>query len=165
MGRVASTDLAAHGPAGDTWRRFQSVAQIATLLVLLLWLWLVRDHPALLLGPAADTYQLGPIWREVALPIVLIFLLFIAQGVVNIVRPDWRRLRLATSMALDVAGLAVLVYVLRADNWIVLAHPNGAGGEALSAINTYVYYSLWLVVVVSIIVTLRDGWKLLRSDR
>jgi len=143
--------------------RLESIAQIVAMVVLLFWLWFVFERSSLLLGPAADIYRLGPVWQRVALPILAIFMVFIVQGLVNLVRPDWMGFRSVTRVGLDIAGLIVLVYLVRTDHWVVLAHPNGDGGGSLANINQYVYYALWVVVIGSISVTLIDAWKLIRG--
>jgi hypothetical protein len=145
--------------------RLESVAQIVAIVVLLFWLRLVLDSPSLLFGPAADTYRLGPIWQQVALPTVLIFLASLVQAAINFFRPDWARLRRAVRVGTDVAGLGIIVYLLQAGHWVVLAGPNGAGADTLRTINDWVYYGLLSTAVGFVVVTLIDAWRLVRGDR
>ncbi|WIG58371.1 MAG: hypothetical protein OJF49_001117 [Ktedonobacterales bacterium] len=91
--------------------RLESIAQIVGIVV---WLWLAFDRPSLLFGPALNAYQLGPVWQYIALPTLLILAVSIAQAVVNLVLPEWLRFRRAVRLATDIAGLGILLYLLRA---------------------------------------------------
>jgi hypothetical protein len=115
--------------------RLESVVQIVGIIAFLTWAWFVLNNPTPVLGRAAGTYRLGPIWQQVALPTVLILLVSIAQAVVNLFRPDWTRFQMAVRLLTDLAVLGILAYLLRGDQWVVLAHPNGDGAAALDSLN------------------------------
>jgi hypothetical protein len=48
---------------GQLKLQLESIVEIVAILVCLYWLWVVFEKPTLLVGSAAQTYQLGPIWR------------------------------------------------------------------------------------------------------
>lgn len=145
--------------------RQESIAQIVALLVLLPWVWVVFTRPSLLVGPASAIYQIGPIWQQVVAPILLIFVVGVTQAVVTLFRPEWMRFRLVVRLGMDSAGLLVLIFLLRAGNWVVLAQPNGSGGSALKTINAYVSYGLWITVIGFSLAILIDAWKLIRGEQ
>jgi hypothetical protein len=145
--------------------RLESVVQIVGIVVFLIWAWFVVNNPTPVFGPVTGTYRLGPIWQQVALPVVLILLVGIAQAVVNLFRPDWTRFQMAVRLLTDLAVLGILAYLLRGDQWVVLAHPNGAGAAALDSLNQYVSYGLLIVLVGSAFVLLTDAWKLVRGEQ
>ena len=66
---------------------------------------------------------------------------------------------------LVVLGLALLGVLLWDGHLVVLANPTGHSSPALGSINTYVSYSLWVVVLGSVIVLLMDAWKLRRGEQ
>src|SRR5262249_7674225 len=140
-------------------------AQIVAVLVLLVWLRFVLETPALIFGPAADAYRLAPVWQRVLIPTVLIFVVSIIQAAINLVRPDWTRLPLLWPLVTEVAGLGILIYVLTAGRWVVLASPGSAGVATLDTINQFVYYSMLSTAAGFIAAILIDGWRLLRSER
>ena len=89
---------------GQQWQlrpRLESIAEIVAIVVCVWWLWLVFDRPSLLVGSVADTYQLGPIWQQVAPLILLIFAVSLAQAVVTLVRPSWARFRPVVRLVMD----------------------------------------------------------------
>ncbi|MBA3824967.1 MAG: hypothetical protein H0X24_13860 [Ktedonobacterales bacterium] len=142
--------------------RLESVAQIIVLAILAVWLRFIFDRPEVLLGPAAATYRLGPIWYDVALPTVLIVVVSIMQGAINLIRPDWVQLRQTVRVATDIGSLGIMVYLLRATGWIVLAHPTDTS-TALGPINHYIAYGLWIAVLSTLVIIAVDSWRWLRS--
>lgn len=143
--------------------RFESIAQVIALLVVLFWLHMLFETPSLVFGPAAATYRPGSVWGVVALPTALILLAGVAQGLINLVRPDWLLLRQLTRLATDLATLALVIYLLSAGQWV--AHVS-AGGDttALQTINQWVFYGLLSPAIALVGVTLWDAWKLRRSE-
>jgi hypothetical protein len=150
---------------GPQVSRLESMGKIVGIFVFLIWLRVVLDNPALLFGPVADTYQLGPVWQQVALPTVLIFVVNIVQAVINLFRPDWIPLRSVVRLLTDVAGLGILAYLLRASQWVVLANANGPDDATLNTINQWVYYGMLCVAIGFVVVIVMDAWKLMRGER
>jgi len=152
----------AAGRAGQSVPRSESIAQIIVNLVVLSWFWAVIESPSLLVGTTVANYRLGPIWYQIVWPSFLVIAVNIAQAVVNLIRPDWMRFRQVVRLVTDSAAFLIVVFLLRAGNWVVLAHPNGPGGNALGIINTYVSYALWITLIGIGIVVLVNVWKLIR---
>lgn len=140
--------------------RVESIGQIVGIIVLVFWLWFVFDQPSRLFGPALNAYHLGPVWQQVVLPVLLILSVSVAQAVVNLFRPEWVRLRRVVSVVTDIAALGVLVYLLRADEWVT-----STSGNAPANINEFVYYGLLSSAVVFFIIIVIDAWKLIRDER
>src|SRR5262249_16217607 len=93
--------------------RLESVVQIIATVVFLVWLRLLFDQPSLSFGSLADTYRLGEVWHQVALPTVLILLVSIAQAIVNLFRPDWVRFQLIVRLATDLGVLGIVLFLTR----------------------------------------------------
>jgi len=139
--------------------RLESIGQIVGIVVMVGWAWFVFERRSLFFGSALDAYQLGPVWQQVALPVLLILVTSVAQGIVNLFRPEWVRVKRVVSVVTDIAGLGVLIYLLRADEWIT-----STSGAAPANINEFVYYGLLSSAVVFFIVIVIDAWKLIRSE-
>jgi hypothetical protein len=125
------------------------------------WLWFAFDRPSLLFGPVLDDYRLAPVWQQVIAPTLLVLAVSIAQAVVNLFRPDWVRFRRVVRLVTDFAGLGILIYLLQADSWVVLANGNATPGS----VNEYVRYGLSFTALGFVIVILVDAWKLIRGER
>ncbi|MDQ2903452.1 MAG: hypothetical protein ABI456_04670 [Ktedonobacteraceae bacterium] len=154
----------AAGRAGQAIPRGESIAQIIVNLVVLSWFWGVFQTPSLLVGLTVGNYQLGPMWYQIVVPSLLVIVVSITQAVINLFRPAWTRFRQAMRLVTDSAALLIVVFLLRAGNWVVLVHPNGPGGSSLGTINTYVSYALWITLIGIGIAVLVDAWKLIRGE-
>jgi hypothetical protein len=154
----------AAGRAGKAIPRAESIAQIIVNLVVLSWFWAVFQTPSLLVGVTVGNYQLGPGWYQIVVPSLLVMVVSITQAVINLLRPGWTRSRQVVRLMTDSAALLIVVFVLRAGNWVVLVHPNGPGGSALGTINTSVSYALWITLSGIGIAILVDAWKLIRGE-
>src|SRR5262249_6289212 len=76
----------------DRVSRFDSAAQVIALCIALVWLRVAQGAPFLIFGPAAAFLRPAAIWHQFYWPVVVVAFLGIAQGLVNIWRPDWLRL-------------------------------------------------------------------------
>jgi uncharacterized membrane protein len=141
--------------------RLESIAEIVGIVVMVGWLWFAFDRPSLLFGPVLDDYRLAPVWQQAVAPTLLVLAVSVAQAVVNLFRPDWVRLRRVVRLVTDFAGLGILIYLLQADSWVVLANGNAAPGS----VNDFVYFGLLSSSVGFAIVILMDAWKLLRGEK
>lgn len=149
--------------------RLESFAQFIALIVFLLWLLAVQNTSYLILGPAASAFQPGPVWNQVHLPIIVFTLVGILQAVVNLVRPDWIRLRLVVRLLIDAAWLAILAVLLTAGNWVTQAGTIGAqSGDnhpSVATINSYIFFSLLAFAGVSVIIVGHHAWQSIRAER
>ena len=142
-----------------------AVVEIAFIFLFYYWLWLLFTRPSLLFGAAADPYTPGPIWQRVVWPVALIALVSVAQPIMTLIRPAWVRARSVWRLALGLAVLGVLVFLLLGNQWVVFAQPGSTSASALATINTSVYYALLSTAVGVTIVALFEAWKLLRTAR
>jgi len=143
--------------------RQESIAQIVALIVVLFWVWVVFERLSLFIGPTSENSQIGPVWQQVVAPTLLIFVVSIAQAVVNLFCPAWARFRLVVRLGTESGVLLVLVSLLRAGHWVVLI--NGHSGNALGTVNAYVSYALWTMVIGFSLALLIDAWKLVYSEQ
>lgn len=142
--------------------RLESVSKIVAVVVVAAWLWTLFAQPTLYVGAIAQTYHLGPIWEQVALPTLLIFALSAAQAVVNLFRPDWTLLPLVVRLLTDLGALGIALYLLRGSSWIVLAN-SVSGGGSLASVNQFVYYGLLSTAIGFALVALFNAWQLVRA--
>jgi uncharacterized membrane protein len=63
--------------------RFESIAEIVGIVVLVGWLWFAYNRPFPLFGPVLDDYRLGPVWQQVFIPTLLVLGVSVAQAVVT----------------------------------------------------------------------------------
>lgn len=154
-------------PKPKKWQvsRLESVAQIVVVGLLLAWLGFVYEQPSVVFGPVADTYRLAPIWSRIVLPTALMFVASIIQSAINLVRPDWMRVRLVVRLGTGIAWLAILAILLQAGQWIVLVNPAADGGATLHTINEVVYWTILTTLLGSAIGIGIDAWTLIRDDR
>lgn len=141
--------------------RLESVAEIIAIVVLVGWAKIALDAPSRFFGPAVEGYQLAPVWQQVTLPILLVIAVTVIRAVVNLFRPEWVRLKRVVSVLMDIAGLGIVIYLLRADAWVVLAN----GNPAPTNVNEFVYFGLLSLSVGSLIAIGMDAWKLIRGER
>jgi len=124
---------------------FDSIAQFVALGVTIGWLRVAQHFPFLILGPAAAFIKPAPIWRQLYWPIVALALAGMAQAGINLLRPDWVRLRIAYQLLSNVMWLVILFFLLRAGNWIVIPQTSGAAEDyrrTTIILNQYLGYAL-----------------------
>jgi len=151
--------------AGPRVPRMESVSQLIALMVFLVWLRAVRSLPFLLFGPAALFLTLAPVWRQVYTPVVLIALAGMAQAGVNLIRPDWVRLRWLVRVATDAANLGICYFLIRAGVWVMAAQGASASYlQAVSTVNRVIFFALWAAAVISGLALLRDLRRLFQGS-
>jgi hypothetical protein len=91
--------------------------------------------------------------------------LFIAQSVVNLIRPEWTRLPLIVRVVADMVSLVIIAYLLHGSHWVALTHPESSSHETVDSINRYIGYGLWCMIAGTIAVALVDGYKVIRRQR
>lgn len=147
--------------------RMESLGEIIGIVVLVGWLWFAFDRPFLLFGPALDGYRLGPVWQQVAVPMLLVLAVSVAQAVANLFRPEWVRMKRVERVLSDIAVLGIVAYLLQAGagQWVVAANGGSASASTLSTVNEVVHYGLLATAVGILIVIGMDGWRLIRGER
>jgi hypothetical protein len=90
-----------------------------------------------------------------------------AQAGINLLRPDWVRLRTAYQLLSNVMSLVILFFLLRADNWIVIPQTSGASAEdyrrTTIILNQYLGYALIGLSVVAAYAVFRHLRRLFRQ--
>ena len=110
--------------------RFDSIAQFVALGISIGWLRVAQRFPFMIFGPAATFIKPAHIWHQFYWPVVLLALAGMVQAGVNLFRPDWVRLPAIYRLVSNVAWITILVFLLKAGNWIVLADIPGASAES-----------------------------------
>jgi hypothetical protein len=149
--------------------RFDSIAQFVALGVTIGWLRAAQHSPFMILGPAAAFIKPAPIWHQFYWPIVVLALTGMVQAGINLLRPDWVRLRTAYQLLSNAMWLVVLIFLLRAGNWIVV--PEAASESAASyqrtavILNQYLRYALIGLGVAAAYAVYRHIRRLFRRPR
>lgn len=131
------------------------------IVVLAAWVWLAYNQHLLLFGPALDAYRPAPVWQQVALPTLLVLGVSVAQAAINLLRPEWVRMKRVVHVATEIAALGIVIYLLQADAWVALA----SGEVAPSGVNDVVYVGLLFLAIGCGLAILIDGWRLIRDGR
>lgn len=131
--------------------RAQSLSTLIALPLLIVWLRLIQQTPFLILGPAAAFLKLAPVWHRLYFPVVLLALVGMLQAGINLIRPDWVKLRSITKIGIDAATVAMWIYLLNAGQWVVAGNQNPpvVGPATLETINRFFFYGLLLAVAIS----------------
>ena len=131
--------------------RAQSISTLIALPLLIVWLRLIQQTPFLILGPAAAFLKLAPVWHRLYFPVVLLALVGMLQAGINLIRPDWVKLRSITKIGIDAATVAMWIYLLNAGQWVVSINQStpGMGATTLNVINRCFFYGLLLAVGIS----------------
>jgi hypothetical protein len=91
------------------------------------------------------------------------------QAGVNLIRPDWVWLRSLFRIINDLGWITILLLVLRAGYWIVLADKPGSSVESyrrtVDILNPYLCYTLIGLVVVTAYSLFRDVRVALRGSQ
>jgi hypothetical protein len=128
-----------------------SIAQFVALGVTIGWLRVAQHSPVMILGPAAAFIKPAPIWHQFYWPIVALALAGMAQAGINLLRPDWVRLRTAYQLLSNFMWLVILFFLLRAGSWIVVPETAVTGSYQRTAVvlNQYLRYILIGLSVVA----------------
>src|SRR5262249_34983164 len=120
-----------------------------------------------ILFSASAKLGLGAVWSQIYWPWVILIFAGMLRALVNLVRPDWVRLRDVGRVALDSVGLGLLLVVTKAGNWIVLkdaGNPVASDVGVVATINLWIYYSLCIAAVSMAVMILFDLWRLIRRE-
>jgi hypothetical protein len=157
--------------AGDAqWvSRFESLSIIVASAVALAWLSEVQSHPFLIFWGAASFLKLAPVWSRIYLPFVALTSWNIARAGINLVRPQWTRLRALSDIAMQAAGLVLVYFVLRAGHRVTLADGLQSPSEnlihAVDFINRSLLYAFLIAGVISAVTLIVKIAQLARSSR
>jgi hypothetical protein len=136
--------------------RMESISQVVALSVALVWLRALQHSPFLILGPAAAFLRLAPVWHQLYPAAAVLLLAGMAQAVINLVRPDWTRLRSVARVFFSLATLAMWGLLLKAGTWIVPAQATGDYTRVAQIANQCFFYGLLIAVGISAFQLFRD---------
>jgi len=149
---------------GPRVSRMESVSQIIAMCISLAWLRVVRSVPFLILGPAAVFLKAAPVWGQFYVPIVVLTLATMAQSAINLIRPDWVRLRYVARVGSHMVGLIIIFLLLRAGSWVVPTADASAGFQHAAAIsNQVIFYCLLVAIPMTLVLLVRDAGRLIRG--
>ena len=147
--------------------RLESISQLISLCIAIVWLRVLQRVPFLIFGGAAGFLRLAPVWHQFYWPVVLIALAGMVQAGINLVRPDWVRLRTVVRTGMGIAALVMWCFLLKVGPWVVLgevpADKISDHARTADIINQCVFYSLLFAVIVSAGQLLRDLFRLVRG--
>lgn len=149
---------------GDRVPRIESFSKLIGLAVMLVWLNFLQ--PLMVLGPTARFVKFAPIWHQLYLPVVLIGLVAMTQAGINLVRPEWIRVRSFTRVGVGAAILALYVFLLKQGPWVVATDAAGdlTHAATIDVINQVFFYSFVVCVILSAVQLLRDVYRLGRES-
>lgn len=149
---------------GPRVSRMESISQLIALFIFLVWLRMVRSVPFLILGPAAAFLKAAPVWGQFYIPIVVLTLATMAQSLVNLIRPDWVRLRYLARVGSHAVGLIIIFLLLRAGSWVVPTGDASAGYQHAAVIsNQVIFYCLLVAIPMTLVLLAQDLRRLVRG--
>lgn len=141
------------------------VGEVAMATMFVLWLAAMPHYQWLIFGPAATLIELGPVWSEIHLTLLVLASAGLAVSWVNLLYPQRRTFRLAAKVAGNIVSVLVFWFLVNADALIVPAESAGAGGAVAAAVNRGVRIAFMVVVIAGLVEALRDGMRLIRRLR
>jgi hypothetical protein len=146
----------------DRISRARSQCELVLAVGCVVWVLAVPWAPFLVFGPAAAIFAPAPVWGIVYVPILLLAVAGVVNGVVNFTRPYGTPVRSMLRAATQLGTLAVGVVLLRAHEWVVVR--DGAtlpGGEAnmdrvVDVLNAGVQIGLVILCIVSVVEIVRE---------
>ena len=156
------TPSAAHSPS--LWCRMGEMAMSALFL---LWLAAVPHNQWLLFGPAWRVIELGPPWFSVQLALIALVCVNLAAMAVSLRHPDPSRLRAMTRIVANVGALAVLVYLLKSQEDLIVAavETERTAVSLAGLLNRLARVGLAITVLVTVFEMGRDTFRLMDGRR
>jgi hypothetical protein len=141
------------------------IGEVAMATMFVLWLAAIPHYQWLIFGPAATLIELGPVWSEIHLTLLVLASAGLAVSWVNLLYPQRRTFRLAAKVAGNVVSVLVFWFLLNADALILPTQSAGAVGAVAAAVNRGVRIAFMVVVIAALVETVRDGMRLIRRLR
>jgi hypothetical protein len=113
-------------------------------------------------------FQLGPVWKTLFVPVLLISLISISQQVVNLIHPYWIKFYSITRIITNLCNSIVFYFLSRAGEIMILAPGTGDAAkltEALRFVNLILHYVFLFAAALSVIECLKLIWRLFRVRR
>lgn len=130
--------------------RLKSAGELIFTGAAVVWLLLIPQNPALVLGPFASFVDLAPIWSMVYLPILALCVLTGVLAALNFVRPRLTRSRSISRIALHAATFFLYATLFRAGEWVTAkADVVLANGAPLEPIVTVVNLNAEIIILIA----------------
>jgi hypothetical protein len=125
----------------------------------------VIQHGAVQIDMGEAQLTFAPVWRALAVPILMVTVASVPLGWIALVRPLAVWMRSLIRIGLDAASAAIALILLRADRWvsIVISPSPAASAEATRWINFMVGIGLLISIVAVAADALWEGWRFYRS--
>jgi hypothetical protein len=147
--------------------RSASVIEIAVHLCILVW-WATNMAAPLNLRFGNVHVAFAPGWVFFYWAILVNTLFNAALSSVNLMRPWWTTQRVAARLFLDVAGSAFFCWMLRANLIATITWPSATPAKAafvLAEINLWLDRAFPYAILICLIVTVTNAWRLIRAVR
>jgi hypothetical protein len=132
--------------------RADSVAQIIMIGAFILWWQSIPTAPYLLFGPGAAAIALAPVWAELHWPIILLAVAGLVLASVNLASPHWTVTRTRIRLALRAAAFVILLILVRAGTWVVVAdgiRDPAQFSSVIAIVNQISFYGLLCALVIT----------------
>jgi len=153
-----------------------TVCQLAFGVFGLIWLLLLPQYPALILGPAAQFLRAAPMWHPFYVPIVLVGMVALLRPAITLARPQWGWFPPLGELVQGVLSLILLHFLLHAaetsiaagQGFVMLTEAAGSSAQYVrvaAVVNVSILVSLlcvWVGLSIALVVNL---WQLLRHLR
>ncbi len=145
--------------------RFESISQFVALGVAIVWLRVAQHSPFMIFGPAAAFVKPAPVWHSFYLPVVVLALAGMLQAGMNLLRPDWVRLRSVFRIVSAIGWLVILFFLFKAGTWVVVADIGTAAEgyrRTVAVLNQSLYFGLLVAGFAAVVDLLRHLYRLTR---
>lgn len=156
-----------HAPGKKPRSYGAAVAEVVFGFLFLVWLLLIPQNPALLLGPGAAyllslPYQLAPVWIQFFWLVVALNVLQLSWHAMELSRGTWQRPQPLFQLAFKAFGLIplLLLYTVSDQVCVTLKNPaldQARYGATLQTINQGIHKAL---LVICVIVVLQFVWDI-----
>jgi hypothetical protein len=151
----------------DAKRVTNSFAGLVAGVVFALWWVAVGRFPSLIIGPGAEVFKLAPAWKSVYLWILLLALAGTVKSSIDLLRPQWTRLRVAMALVLTGGGVTVMLFLQKAGDFVVRADASQrvAGYDrVMTIINDSMFWVLAFAIAISVLVMVLEVRRIVRGD-
>jgi hypothetical protein len=146
--------------------RADSVAQIIMIGAFILWWQSIPTAPYLLFGPGAAVVALAPVWAQLHWPIILLAVAGLVLASVNLASPHWTVTRTRIRLALRAAAFVILLILVRAGTWVVVAdgiRDPAHFSSVIAIVNQISFYGLLCALVITGLQLAWEGVQHLRD--
>lgn len=145
--------------------RSHSLAELLFGIAGLICWQMLLSAPYLFFGSGASLFTIGPGWKALYWPVLLLIVAGLAQAAVNLARPYQTATRRWLRLATRTAGIAVLGFALRLGNWVAPAPwaRNAEQANSLAHVMNQVFF--YCLIAGFIIGALQLAWEWFRHFR